>query len=923
MKQSIEHTGLKQAKTTSSGGNVTTGRQFFQPKLTVNQPDDVYEQEADAVAERVMRMASPEADSPPFFAPRPVVIQRKCKECEEEEEHVHRKESNGGMPAADSDFEQYVMGLPGRGVPLSTAERQYFEPRFQRDLSDVRIHTGYDAAQSAQRIHALAYTVGRDIVFNTGQYQPHSQRGKRLIAHELVHTIQQGAIGDSQSPGTTPVVQRQDDAESDVDVLAEASIELLDQVLPVGVGFSYEIEGGVTWGYPVYTGGSVIVYVTRQSEERVHLRVRKQGRLAFDTGVGGSVMIGTPSRRGGGGSGSRGYGIGAEAGANAMAGVQGAFIEEYSIPAGEVLRFVGAQLLETAVSASILGAPLTQLLEGHASEYLIQQRIEGGVFANADAEVSAGIRRPTDSFGGSGAVGAGGSAWGPNDDRNFQGTRPDILRGDPLAILNFLSVFAGSNVNAGLTFGYDQRTNGDTTTTSLFIEGQFGLMLGLPIPVINDALASLPPNAGGGVELRIVQRPDGEQQVFAVVYIKQGEDQYYAGSAGQQEMVVNLTNILSWEEVFDALISGELPDVSSLGSLPDLLERVSFFQRLSLQSPNLAGFAALLRRQRGARSLLATNTLSRARRVYGAELNAYLDFGADIAGPDFLTIARQLLEASRGAVDSLDSATDLSSAYEALSGYFSGYVQSEAFEALSEQILGTTVVNTAKLRLEIGIGIGVSARLAEGAKARFDVSGQVGMSCELDIIQVMGGPVSLANLVPRVIEVLDNPTQHLPDCPIIRALYNEAGGLGGSGDSGHTGGEAASGAATPSDASRGGSAPRHAGSSSTSEHSTPARSTPPPDYELSHVYPTDAPLIEFPIHDVRNLTLDVAEGEERQITILVSVPPANTTTFWVPVQIRVVEVSDGRLVVAVTEPWWIASGPIGSNIGHEYTFQSR
>src|SRR5690606_11798735 len=102
--------------------------------------------------------------------------------------------------------------------------------------------------------------------------------------------------------------------------------------------------------------------------------------------------------------------------------------------------------------------------------------------------------------------------------------------------------------------------------------------------------------------------------------------------------------------------------------------------------------------------------------------------------------------------------------------------------------------------------------------------------------QVMGGPVSLANLIPRVIEVLDNPTEHLPDCPIIRALYN---GRGGSGGSGHAGGDATSGTATPSDASRGGSAPRHAGSSSTAEHSSPARSTPPPDYELSHAYPTD------------------------------------------------------------------------------------
>lgn len=144
------------------------------------------------MADRVMRMTSSEADTFPFFAPKPVVIQRKCTTCEEEE-HVQRKENNDGVPRADSDFEQYVMGLPGRGVPLSTAERQYFEPRFQRDLSGVRIHTGSEAAQSAQHIHALAYTTGANIVFNQGQYRSDSESGRRLLAHELTHVVQQSA----------------------------------------------------------------------------------------------------------------------------------------------------------------------------------------------------------------------------------------------------------------------------------------------------------------------------------------------------------------------------------------------------------------------------------------------------------------------------------------------------------------------------------------------------------------------------------------------------------------------------------------------------------------------------------------------------------------------------------------------------------
>lgn len=158
----------------ASGGGV-----FFQPKLSVNQPNDRYEQEADAMADRVMRMSQPDS-----------AIQRKCAHCEEEEKQIHRKES-GSPVSVDKNFENYVSGLGGRGLALSDNERNFFEPRFKRNFSDVRIHTGEDAAQSARQINARAYTTGNNIVFNEGQYQPHSDVGKRLLAHELTHVVQQ------------------------------------------------------------------------------------------------------------------------------------------------------------------------------------------------------------------------------------------------------------------------------------------------------------------------------------------------------------------------------------------------------------------------------------------------------------------------------------------------------------------------------------------------------------------------------------------------------------------------------------------------------------------------------------------------------------------------------------------------------------
>src|SRR5512145_394946 len=83
--------------------------------------------------------------------------------------------------------------LESRGEPLDLPTRAFLEPRFGHDFSQVRVHTGSQAAASARAIEALAYTVGQKIVFGAGQYAPGTPDGRRLIAHELTHTLQQGA----------------------------------------------------------------------------------------------------------------------------------------------------------------------------------------------------------------------------------------------------------------------------------------------------------------------------------------------------------------------------------------------------------------------------------------------------------------------------------------------------------------------------------------------------------------------------------------------------------------------------------------------------------------------------------------------------------------------------------------------------------
>ena len=168
----------------------TTG---LQAKLSVSQPGDRYELEADRVADRVMRMETPSshADRLSFSAFNASAAQRKCDGCDEEEKQVQRKENGVGSNPVDAAASSVSHTLSSAGQPLDSSSRSFFEPRFAHDFGGVRIHTGTKASESARALNAQAYTVGQNIVFGAGQYVPSTQSGRHLLAHELSHVCQQ------------------------------------------------------------------------------------------------------------------------------------------------------------------------------------------------------------------------------------------------------------------------------------------------------------------------------------------------------------------------------------------------------------------------------------------------------------------------------------------------------------------------------------------------------------------------------------------------------------------------------------------------------------------------------------------------------------------------------------------------------------
>lgn len=159
------------------GGACHTCPARVQAKLAISQPDDEDEREADRVAETVMRMPAPEEeDKGPCRQPG-------CART------VQRQAADGVTQSEIPPVVHEVLRSPGR--PLDAATRAFMEPRLRHDFGHVRVHTDAKAAESARAIRALAYTLGHDVVFGPGQYQPQTNGGKKLLAHELTHVLQQ------------------------------------------------------------------------------------------------------------------------------------------------------------------------------------------------------------------------------------------------------------------------------------------------------------------------------------------------------------------------------------------------------------------------------------------------------------------------------------------------------------------------------------------------------------------------------------------------------------------------------------------------------------------------------------------------------------------------------------------------------------
>ena len=253
------HTASQPFFAKAGGGNffapAATTAPAVQFKMAVNKPGDKFEQEADKMADKVMRMPTPVSPVKEEKLQKAAMPEEKVQKKEEDklqkaampeekiqkkeddklqkaampEEKVQKKEDDklqkapateeklqrkgDGTPAVGASTQAAITSKTSGGQPLSSDVRSYMEPRFNADFSNVRVHSDPESASLSNQLSARAFTHQNHVFFSQDQYQPGTSEGKQLLAHELTHTIQQGhAVQRSPQVSTTttpPPIQRE------------------------------------------------------------------------------------------------------------------------------------------------------------------------------------------------------------------------------------------------------------------------------------------------------------------------------------------------------------------------------------------------------------------------------------------------------------------------------------------------------------------------------------------------------------------------------------------------------------------------------------------------------------------------------------------------------------------------------------------
>ncbi|MEO1352868.1 MAG: DUF4157 domain-containing protein [Cyanobacteria bacterium J06635_15] len=254
--------------------------QPLQAKLTIGEPDDKYEQEADRVAQNVVQRINSLQSEP---APQDETVQRRTDEDELQMKPMLRRQAVLGGGDASSELETSINHAKGTGQPLDLGLQRSMGQAMGADFSGVKVHADAQADQLNRSIQAKAFTTGEDVFFRKGEYNPSSKSGQELIAHELTHVVQQTGSGIQRKEINTKPIQKQPENKTGLPDGLKAGVENLSGMVMDDVKVHYNSSEPAKFQASAYTEGTDIHVASGQEKhlphEAWHVVQQKQGRV--------------------------------------------------------------------------------------------------------------------------------------------------------------------------------------------------------------------------------------------------------------------------------------------------------------------------------------------------------------------------------------------------------------------------------------------------------------------------------------------------------------------------------------------------------------------------------------------------------------------------------------------------------------------
>lgn len=579
------------------------------------------------------------------------------------------------------------------------------------------------------------------------------------------------------------------------DILLGKGIDF-DKYFLVGLGMGFQVNGGITWALPIRTAGGILCYVKRSSKDTLNVVVRGNFIGALDTGVGGSFILGQSSKKGK--SMKRGYGVGGEIGASAMAGIKYTGLLELNIPFTAFAGFMNSLIKDVLVVPRVLEILSGKMPDNETSkrfiellkpEHLVKAEGKVGAFAQLNAFLGAGIRKPTENANlkQKGGIAAGASFWGPTGQRKYEGERLDLFTtknnvifskaGILSQMMDVVGLFSSGKlgVNAEAGIGWERLEKGKKRF-KLHMEAGFEAMI--QIPFLSQFLPKLPDGAQVGAEIGITLDDNNKlSDIDLQIYTSSGDDVAYEGAASKKTMKFSFPKAIGIAKILGDLALGTKKIESlKVKDFTDAIKGVSWTERIPLLGGSpMFGLGRFIGGQKEfARTLGNTEKLWKNKGglvdAFGIAPGIFLDLEAKMTAEDVRKIINQAISfgidaASIVANGKLDSINGI---YKVLEKIFThGKVGK-----LVDSVLTYFILDKALLRIQLFAGTGVSGGIAKGGKIAGDISFQVGAFYEKNLLQ--GGKQSLkallAAIAGRLEEFLNQLKEHLgiqqtPDAP--------------------------------------------------------------------------------------------------------------------------------------------------------------